>query len=226
MIKFKNLPDSDKPRERLFMYGSENLSNEELLSIILKTGTKNVSVKEVALKLLEVVGDIENFRNIGINSLMKINGIGKVKAIEIKAALEFGRRVYSKTNRIDRLVLNSSDIIYNQFRDILVFKKQEYFYCIYVDNKSKYIDKKCLFIGTINSSVVHPREVFKEAYLLSASGIICIHNHPSGDVTPSKEDINLTKKLKEISIIQGIKLIDHIIIGNDSYFSFFDNNMI
>ena len=226
MIKFKNLPDSDKPRERLFMYGSENLSNEELLSIILKTGTKNVSVKEVALKLLEVVGDIENFRNIGINSLMKINGIGKVKAIEIKAALEFGRRVYSKTNRIDRLVLNSSDIIYNQFRDILVFKKQEYFYCIYVDNKSKYIDKKCLFIGTINSSVVHPREVFKEAYLLSASGIICIHNHPSGDVTPSKEDINLTKKLKEISIIHGIKLIDHIIIGNDSYFSFFDNNMI
>lgn len=226
MIKFRNLPDSDKPRERLYMYGSENLSNEELISIILKTGTKNFSVKEVSLKLLEEVGDLENFRDIGINSLMKIDGIGRVKAIEIKAALEFGRRVYMDNNRIDKMVLNSSEVIYNYFRNILVDKKQEYFYCIYVDTKSKYIDKKCLFIGTINSSVVHPREVFKEAYLLSASGIICIHNHPSGDVTPSREDINLTKKLKEISLIHGIKLIDHIIIGNDNYFSFFDNNML
>ena len=226
MIKFKNLPDSDKPRERLFMYGSENLSNEELLSIIIKTGTKSYSVKEVSLKLLEVVGDIDNFRDIGINSLMKIDGIGRVKAIEIKAALEFGRRVYLNNSKIDRMVLNSSDIIYNYFRDLLLDKKQEYFYCVYVDTKNKYIDKKCLFIGTINSSVVHPREVFKEAYLLSASGIICIHNHPSGDVTPSKEDINLTKRLKEISIIHGIKLIDHIIIGNDCFFSFFDNNII
>ena len=226
MIKFRNLPNCDKPRERLYMYGSENLSNEELISIILKTGTKNFSVKEVSLKLLEEVGDIENFKDIGINSLMKIDGIGKVKAIEIKAALEFGRRVYMNNNRIDKITLNSSEIIFNYFRNILVDKKQEYFYCVYVDTKSKYIDKKCLFVGTINSSVVHPREVFKEAYLLSASGIICIHNHPSGDVTPSREDINLTKKLKEISLIHGIKLIDHIIIGNDNYFSFFDNNML
>lgn len=226
MIKFKNLPDSEKPRERLYMYGSENLSNEELFSIIIKTGTKNFSVKEVSLKLLEVVGDLDNFKDIGVNSLMKIAGIGRVKAIEIKAALELGRRVYMNNNKIDKIVLNSSEIIYNYFLDILIDKKQEYFYCIYVDNKSKYIDKKCLFIGTINSSIVHPREVFKEAYLLSASGIICVHNHPSGDVTPSREDINLTKKLKEISLIHGIKLLDHIIIGNDNYFSFFDNNML
>ena len=226
MIKFKNLPDSDKPRERLYMYGSENLSNEELISIILKTGTKNMSVKEVALKLLESVGSIDKFRDIGINTLMKIDGIGKVKAIEIKAALELGRRVYMNSEKIDKISLNSADVISKYFYDILVDKKQEYFYCIYVDTKSKYIDKKCLFIGTINSSVVHPREVFKEAYLLSASGIICIHNHPSGDVTPSREDINLTKKLKEISIIHGIKLIDHIIIGFENYFSFFENNML
>jgi len=226
MINFKNLPDNEKPRERLYMYGSENLSNEELFSIILKTGTKKISVKEVSLKLLAEIGDLENFKSIGINSLMKIDGIGRVKAIEIKAALELGRRVYMDNNRIDRMVLNSSEVIYNYFRNILVDKKQEYFYCIYVDTKSKFIEKKCLFVGTINSSVVHPREVFKEAYLLSASGIICIHNHPSGDVTPSKEDINLTKKLKEISLIHGIKLIDHIIIGNDDYFSFFDNNML
>ena len=226
MINFKSLPDCDKPRERLFMFGSENLSNEELVSIILKTGTKKISVKEVSLKLLEVVGNIENLRDIGINSLMKVDGIGRVKAIEIKAALELGKRVYMSNNNVSKLVLNSSDVIYNYIYDILVDKKQEYFYCIYVDNKNKYIDKKCLFIGTINSSVVHPREVFKEAYLVSASGIICIHNHPSGDVNPSKEDINLTKKIKEISIIHGIKLIDHIIVGKDKYFSFFDNDML
>ena len=226
MIKFKNLPDSDKPRERLYMYGSENLSNEELISIILKTGTKNLSVKEVSLKLLESVGDIAKIKDIGINSLMKIDGIGRVKAIELKAAIELGKRIYMNNNELDRLCLNSADKIYDYFSKILLDKKQEFFYCVYVDTKGKYIDKRCLFIGTVNSSVVHPREVFKEAYLLSANGIICVHNHPSGDVTPSKEDINLTRKLVEISFIHGIKLIDHIIVGNENYFSFFDNNMI
>ena len=226
MIKFKNLPDCDKPRERLYMYGSENLSNEELISIILKTGTKNMSVKEVSLKLLEDIGDISKFRDVGINTLMKIDGIGRVKAIEIKAALELGRRVYMNNDNVNKISFNSADSIYNYFFDILVDKKQEYFYCVYVDTKGKYIDKKCLFVGTINSSVVHPREVFKEAYLLSANGIICVHNHPSGDSSPSKEDINVTRKINEISIIHGIKLIDHIIIGNGNYFSFFDNNML
>jgi len=226
MIDFKKIPDSDKPRERLYMYGSENLSNEELISIILKTGSKRMSVKEVSLKLLEIVGDISKLRDIGINTLMKIDGIGKVKAIEIKAALELGRRVYSGNNNFNDIIFNSALVIYNYFYDILKDKKQEYFYCVYVDTKSKYIDKKCLFIGTINSSVVHPREIFKEAYLLSANGIICIHNHPSGDSSPSKEDILITRKIKEISIIHGIKLIDHVVIGNGNFFSFFENNML
>ena len=226
MINFKNIPDCDKPRERLYMYGSENLSNEELLSIILKTGTKKMSVKELALKLLEEIGDINKLRDVGINTLMKLDGIGKVKAIEIKAALELGRRVYMNNEKLDRISFNSAEVIYNYFYDILCNKKQEYFYCVYVDTKGKYIDKKCLFVGTINSSVVHPREVFKEAYLLSANGIICVHNHPSGDSTPSKEDIAITKKLKEISIIHGIGFIDHIIIGNGNYFSFYENNFL
>lgn len=226
MIDFKSLPDCDKPRERLYTYGSENLSNEELISIILKTGTKKMSVKELSLKLLETVGDISKFKDIGINTLMKIDGIGRVKAIEIKAALELGKRVYMNNNKIDKVSFNNADVIYKYFYDIVKEKKQEYFYCAYVDTKGKYIDKKCLFIGTINSSLVHPREVFKEAYLLSANGIICVHNHPSGDSTPSKEDILITKKLKEISVIHGIKLIDHIIIGNGNYFSFYENNML
>ena len=226
MIEFKNIPDEDKPRERLYCYGSECLTNAELISIIIKTGSKNNSVLEVSLKLLESIKDIDKLKEIGINSLMKIDGIGKVKAIELKAALELGRRVYSNNTNIDKIDLNSSCAIYEYFVSIFKDKKQEYFYCIYVDTKGRYIDKKCLFIGTINDSVVHPREVFKEAYLLSASGIICIHNHPSGDVNPSREDKVITLKLKEVGLIHGIKIIDHIIIGSNSYFSFFDNDML
>ena len=226
MIDFKSLPDGDKPRERLYTYGGENLSNEELISIILKTGTKKMSVKELSLKLLESVGDVNKLKDVGINTLMKIDGIGKVKAIEIKAALELGKRVYMNNDKLDKISFNCANTIYNYFIDILRYKKQEYFYCVYVNTKGNYIDKKCLFIGTINSSVVHPREVFKEAYLLSASGIVCVHNHPSGDSTPSKEDKMITKKLKEISFIHGINFIDHIIIGNGNYFSFYENNML
>ena len=226
MINFKNIPESDKPRERLYQYGSENLSDEELISIILKTGTKGMSVKEVSLKLLENVGDIKRLKDIGINTLMGINGIGKVKAIEIKAAIELGRRIYIENNKLGGIILNNSLKIYEYFKDLVGNKKQEYFYTVYVDTKGRYIDKKCLFVGTINNSIVHPREIFKEAYLLSANGIICIHNHPSGDPTPSKEDVMITKKIKEIAMIHGIKLVDHLIVGANSYYSFYEDNKL
>jgi DNA repair protein RadC len=226
MINFKKIPNKDKPRERLYEYSSENLSNEELLAIIIKTGSKKKNVKELALTLLENIGDIDNLKDIGINSLMMIDGIGKVKATEIKAAVELGRRVYNCNNKLDKIGLNSAELIYKYFLNILSEKKQEYFYVVYLDTKGKYIGKKCLFIGTINSSIVHPREIFKEAYLLSANGIACVHNHPSGDSSPSKEDILITKKIREISLIHGINFIDHIIIGNGNYFSFYENKML
>lgn len=226
MINFKNIPESDKPRERLYQYGSENLSDEELISIILKTGTKGISVKEVSLKLLENVGDIRRLKDIGINTLMGINGIGRVKAIEIKAAIELGRRIYIENNKLSGVILNNSLKIYEYFKDLVGNKKQEYFYTVYVDTKGRYIDKKCLFVGTINNSIVHPREIFKEAYLLSANGIICIHNHPSGDPTPSKEDVVITRKIKEIAMIHGIRLVDHLIVGVNSYYSFYEDNKL
>ena len=225
MIDFKSIPDDDKPRERLYNYGSENLSNEELISIILKTGNREYSVKEVSLKLLEILGDITKLKDIGISSLMNIPGIGKVKATELKAAIELGKRVYTSNNN-KKVKLNNALSIYNYFKNIIGDKKQEYFYVVYLDTKGNYLDKKCLFIGTINTSMIHPREIFKEAYLLSASGIICIHNHPSGDPSPSREDIIMTMKIKEISIMHGINLLDHVIVGNDSYYSFYDNGKI
>ena len=225
MIDFKSIPDDDKPRERLYNYGSENLSNEELISIILKTGNREYSVKEVSLKLLETLGDITRLKDIGISSLMLIPGIGKVKSIELKAAIELGKRVYTDNNN-KKVKLNSALVIYEYFKNIIGDKKQEYFYVVYLDTKGNYLDKKCLFIGTINTSMIHPREIFKEAYLLSASGIICIHNHPSGDPSPSKEDILMTLKIKEIGLMHGINLLDHVIVGNGSYYSFYDNGKI
>ncbi len=223
-MKFKEIPNNEKPRERLLLYGSENLSNEELLCILLKTGTKKYNVREVASNLLSMIGNIKNFKDVGINTLIDIDGIGKIKAIEMKAMIEFGKRIY-KLEDISSLVYftNAMDI-YKYFVSIYKDVYQEEFYCVYLDNKKKYIDRKKLFVGSINKSIVHPREVFKNAYLLSASYIICLHNHPSGDPSPSKEDIDLTMKLYEIGIIHSVPLLDHIIIGKDKYFSFYEND--
>lgn len=225
MVKIKNIPNSDKPRERLYMYGAESLSNEELLAIVLKTGTKKYGVKEVALKLLAEIGDISKLRDMGINLLMKIEGIGLVKAIELKAICELGKRINSNNVCEMGIVIDSSLVVYNIFQEYFLSKKQEYFYCLYMDTKKKLIEKKCLFMGTINSSLVSPREIFREAYLVGASGIICVHNHPSGDSNPSRQDREITRRLKELAIIHDIELVDHVIIGKNNYFSFMENHI-
>ena len=226
MINFKELPNTEKPRERLVNKGKENLSNEELLSIILKTGTKDKSVKEVSYELLNLVKDIRNLKDVSIKTLTNIKGIGKVKAIELLAVIELGKRIYEEVNDNDLISCTNPVNIINYFNYLFKDKKQEEFYVIFLDNKKKYISKKLLFVGSINYSIVHPREIFKEAYLYSASSIICIHNHPSGDPYPSKEDDNITIKIKEIGLIHGISLIDHIIIGKNNYYSYYENKKI
>ncbi len=226
MIKFKELPNSEKPRERLINKGKENLSNEELLSIILKTGTKDKSVKEVSYEILKLVKDIRNLKYLSVNTLTSIKGIGRVKAIELLSVIELGKRIYEPISDNDLVFCTSPNNIINYFYYLFNDKKQEEFYVIFLDNKKKYICKKLLFVGSINFSVVHPREIFKEAYLSSASFIICLHNHPSGDPNPSKEDDIITRKIKEIGIIHNIPLIDHIIIGREKYYSYYENNKI
>jgi DNA repair protein RadC len=223
MIAFKNLPDSDKPRERLIKVGAANLTNEELIEIVLKTGTRKCSVKELSCLILEKVNNINELKNLSLNELTNIKGIGLVKAIELKAAIELGRRVYENVALDDVIECTSPLNIINYFNYLFKDKKQEEFYVLYLDNKKKYLAHKLLFVGSINYSVVHPRDVFREAYLLSASYLICIHNHPSGDATPSQEDITITSKLKEISYIHSIPLIDHIVIGRDCYYSFYED---
>ena len=226
MIRFKDIPDEEKPRERLWLYGSNVLSNEELLMIILKTGTKKMSVKELAIEVLSKCGGMAGLKNISFQRLLEIDGIGKVKAIELCAIVEFAKRISASVSEKQLISFTNPMIIISYFNQMFLGVKQEEFYCVYLDNKKKYLSKKKLFVGTINSSVVHPREIFKEAYLLSASFMICVHNHPSGDPTPSREDEMITKKLKELGEIHAIYLVDHLIIGSNTYYSFYENHHV
>lgn len=223
MGKFKELPDEEKPRERLVSYGAETLSNEELLMIILKTGTKKRTIKELAGDILIKSGGIQNLKTMTLNKLIKIEGIGRIKAIELLAVIELSKRIGRDITEHEIMICTSPENIIHYFHSLFSDKLQEEFYVLYLDNKKKYLDKKKLFVGSINASIAHPREIFKHAYLLSASYLICIHNHPSGDPTPSKEDILLTKNLKEIGELHAIYLIDHIIIGHNCYYSFYED---
>lgn len=225
-IRIKDMQEKDRPRERLINNGVEILSDEEVLAIILKTGNKENSAKELASILIKEVGGLKNLNSINYERLKKIKGIGPAKACDVMASIELGKRINKEIDNIQNIRLTSTKLVYDYYKPILGDKKQEYFYCVYLDNNKKIIKDKLLFIGTINYSVVHPREVFKEAYMLSASSIICVHNHPTGNVLPSKQDLDITKNLISVGNLLGIKVVDHIIVGRDNYYSFLENGDI
>ncbi len=225
-VKIKDIPINDRPCERLIENGVETLSNEELIAIIFKTGLRGASAKDLASLLLSKIGDIKKLNNVNYEYLKKIKGIGQSKACNLLATIELGKRINREVDSIKNIKLNNSEIVYKFYKNKLGDKKQEHFYAVYLDNQKKIISDKLLFIGTINYSMVHPREVFKEAYLLGASAILCIHNHPSGNPLPSKQDFDVTNSLIEVGKILGIKIIDHIIICKNNYYSFLENNDI
>ncbi|NLM62815.1 MAG: DNA repair protein RadC [Mollicutes bacterium] len=224
--KIKDIPLLERPRERLKHYGASTLSNEELLAIILKSGTKEASVKILASKLLSHIGGIQNLTKINYNDITSIKGIGDSKACELLAVVELAKRLNQEIVSLKDIKLTSTSLVYKYYKNILMDKKQEHFYCLYLDSDKKVIENKLIFKGTLNQSLVHPREIFREAYLLSASDIICLHNHPSGNVLPSEEDIIVTERLVEVGRLLGINVIDHIIIGKDNYYSFYENHLI
>ena len=226
MLKIKDIEKLERPRERLINKGVEVLSNEELLAIILKTGTKEYSAKELASFLIKELEGIKNLNNINYEKLKSIKGIGEAKACEIIASIELGKRINRELDNINNILLNKTSLVFEYYKDKLGNLVQEHFYCIYLDNKKKVIKDKLLFIGTLNHSIVHPREVFKNAYLCSASSIILVHNHPSGNVIPSKQDLDITKNLIAVGSILGIKVVDHVIIGKNNYYSFLENGDI
>ena len=221
--RIKDIPINERPRERLKEVGPNNLTNIELLSIILKSGTKNINVRDLSIEILKRY-NLLDLKDISINDLINIKGIGETKAIELIASIELGKRIFLKETK-KLIKLDDPIKIWESSRYIFNGKKQELFYCYYFNTKQELIEKKLLFIGTINSSVTHIREVFKEAYKVSASYIVCLHNHPSNDVTPSQADKEFTNTLFETGKIQGIPVLDHIIVGENKYYSFYENSL-
>ena len=180
----------------------------------------------MANMILNLKDNIQDLKNITYEELIKIKGIGISKACSILAAIEFGFRISMKSNTLCNKKFDSVEDIYAYYKNKIGFNKQESFYAVYLDAKNMIIKEIELFKGTLDSSIVHPREVFSEAYILGALKIICVHNHPSGNTIPSKNDIYLTKRLIEIGNIMGIKILAHVIIGRNNYYSFFENGDI
>lgn len=220
----KDLPVSEKPREKFKKIGVKNLTNEELIAIVLRTGTKEISVKDLAINITKEIKDITEYNAWNINNLTKIKGVGEVKAITLLAAIELGRRSTSFKDN-EKISVTNAKIIYELFKYDLVNLEQEQLIAIFLNTKKQIILSKTIFIGTINKIVVHPREIYHEAIKNCASSLILVHNHPTGDPTPSKEDINFTKEIISTGKIIGIPVIDHIIIGNNKYYSFYDNGV-
>ena len=221
----RELPSNCKPREKALKVGLKNLGNDELLAILLRTGYKNTSAKELASIILNSFDNLNNIDDLSIKEISKIKGVGLTKAITIFAALEFGKR-FSSYQEDFNIKLNNTQKVYNYLKNKLNNKTQEEFLTILLDNKKNLIDSKIIFKGYLNSVNVLPREIFKYAIINSSAGIIIAHNHPSGDVFPSKQDIKITKELIEIGKLIQIPVIDHIIIGNNNYYSFFESEML
>ncbi|MFW5794282.1 MAG: RadC family protein [Bacillota bacterium] len=217
MYLIKDMPKVERPRERLLAYGPDGLSNYELLAIILRIGRKNESVIDLSKRVINELNSLSDLREKTVAELVKIKGIGKTKAITILASLELGKRVL--LIKEDKLQINSPKSVYDLLNYDLKDLKQEVLIALYLDLKTNLIAKKEIFRGGLAQSLVHPREVFKYAVKYSAFQIILVHNHPSGDPYPSKQDLELTKIMKKAGKLLQINILDHIIIGKNSYLS-------
>lgn len=222
--KIKEMPKHLRPRERSMDVGMNNLSDQEVLAIIIRSGYREHTAIDVSMNLLHRYGSLKNISQLTVEELCKIKGIGKDKSIMLKAAFEIGRR--SKIEKIEKKqILSSKDaslVLENNLRGL----NKEHFIILMLNTKNFLLGVETVSIGSLNSSIVHPRELFKSAINKSAAAIILAHNHPSGDATPSREDIEVTKRIKSGGQLLGIDVIDHIIIGDNSYYSFKEEKMI
>jgi len=215
----RDLPPSERPRERLIKLGSEALSAQEILALILGRGIKGESVMATSQKLLSRFGNLKGIANASVEELMQISGIGPAKAAQIKAALELSKRLEADVGEKPQPVLKSPEDVAAVVKSKLKGKKKEHFWVICLDTRNRLINCKPVSVGSLDTSIVHPREVFKEAVSSSAASVIFVHNHPSGDPEPSKEDVELTKRLAKAGEIIGIDVLDHIIVCDKSYLS-------
>lgn len=211
--------DAVLPRERLLSRGAENLSNQELLAIILRTGSKKENVLTVANRILDKIDSLVDFEQLSTQELQQLAGIGPVKSIEIKAMIEFAKRILGAECERSPQILSSERIARKMMLD-LGHKKQEHLVALYLDTQNRIIKEKTVFIGTVRRSLAEPREILHYACTSMATSIIIVHNHPSGQVQPSQSDIEFTQKIKRSCEDLGIILLDHIIVGRHDYYSF------
>ena len=213
------------PRERLKVLGESYLSDQELLAILLRTGTAKLSVLELAGQILKHFVTLENFRKSSIEELMTISGIGMTKAVEIRAMIELGKRIKTTERSRDGQVRGSQQVATTLIDEMSDFD-QEHLVAVYLDGKNKIIKKKTIFVGTVNSATANPRGILHFAVKTLAAGLLVAHNHPSGDPNPSDADLVFTQRIASACEIIGLQFIDHIIVGDDCYFSFKENTLI
>lgn len=214
----RDVPHEERPRERMMHYGAEALSHAELLAILLRTGTQRQSAIHLAGALLKQCGSLRNLMDMSMEELTAIRGIGPAKAVQLRAGIELGRRI-SRSSPADTVTVRRPQDAADYVMDELRYLKKEHFVCLFLNTKNHIIARETLSVGTLNASLVHPREVFRAAIQRSSASIICAHNHPSGDPTPSPEDISLTKRLAEAGQLVGIEVLDHLVIGDGKYIS-------
>lgn len=223
MIKLKELPNLERPYEKLLLYGAEKLSNVELLAIIIKTGTKEENAVNLAQRVLSIINnekvsqknDLRDLLNVTIEDFMKIKGIGKVKAIQLKAICELTKRM--SLPLIDTCIIKTSQDVANLLMQEMRYEKREKVKLLILNSKNIILGIKDISYGNSNFAVIEPKDILIEAIKSEAPRIILVHNHPSGDPTPSSSDLKVTKRIKEAANILGIELLDHIVIGDGIY---------
>lgn len=217
-MMIRDVPKSERPRERLMRDGAEALSNQELVALLLGSGNREESVVDLAGRVIQHFDGLKLLKEATVHELMAIRGIGEAKAVQLRAALEIGKRIKQfpvEETHIVRSPQDVADYMMEEMRHL----KQEHFVALYLNTKNAVLHKKTLFIGSLNASLVHPREVFKEALRYSSASLVCLHNHPSGHPEPSQEDIDVTKRLVSTGKMLGVELLDHVIIGDRKFYS-------
>ncbi len=219
MISMKTLHKYDKPREKLAAKGVQALKNDELLSVLLGSGVQGKDVRKLSKEIISMLDS--DFENLTLDKLCEVHGLGLAKASQILASLELSKRYLIRGNKR----LTSAQDVYEELKSFST-KTQEHFLTITLDGASHIINTRTVFIGTLNQSLVHPREVFADAIADRAAGIIIAHNHPSGTLEASRADIQVTERLKEVSKLVGIELLDHVILSKHGYYSFSDEGLL
>ncbi|AKB81616.1 DNA repair protein RadC [Methanosarcina barkeri 3] len=223
-VRIQDIPKEERPRERLIRNGPESLSNAELLGIILRTGSREENVVNLCSRILTEYS-IKQLSLANVSRLMQVHGVGKAKAAQIAAVFELARRLETFVEEPKRKVCSPKDVyilMYPKMRE----QKKEKFITLCLDTKNQILKEEVISIGSLNASIVHPREVFKSALMESSASVIMVHNHPSGDPSPSREDIMVTEKMVEGGKLLGIDVLDHIIIGEGRYVSLKDEGFV